>query len=202
MAKKDNGHDIPVNGHEAEEAEEAVKNVEATEEQGEAQELSLSEEELKQLCREHVCSCCDVMKEAEGERLRALADTENVKKRLQREAEDMKRYAADSVLGDMLPVLDNLDLALAHTDGLDDACKNFVMGVDMTRKSFLDALKNHGVERLEAAPGQEFDPEFMEAVGMAENPELPDGGVVQVVQAGYRLKGRLLRPVKVMVNKL
>lgn len=197
MAKKDNGSDVPINGMDKEHAEETCERpVE------DAQELSLSEEELTALCREHVCSCCDVMKEAEKEKLRALADTENIKKRLEREAEEMKRYAADSLLGDMLPVLDNLDLALAHTDGLDDACKSFVMGVEMTRKSFLDTLRNHGVERIEANPGDEFDPEYLEAMGMAADENLPDGSVVQVVQAGYRLKGRLLRPAKVMVNKL
>lgn len=196
MAKKDNGSDIPVNGVGDEAAEGGEQAAE------EAQELSLSEEELTALCREHVCPGCDVMQEAEKEKLRALADTENIKKRLSREAEEMKRYAADSLLGDMLPVLDNLDLALAHTDGLNDSCKNFVMGVEMTRKSFLDTLRNHGVERIEANPGDEFDPEFLEAMGMAADENLPDGSVAQVVQAGYRLKGRLLRPAKVMVNKL
>lgn len=195
MAKKDTGNETPTGGVDSQSTEQPP-------EQAEAQELSLSEEELASLCREHVCPGCDVMQAAEGERLRALADTENVKKRLQREAEEMKRFAADSVLADLLPVLDNLDLALAHTGGLDDSCKNFVMGVEMTRKSFLDSLKNHGVEKLEIEPGEAFDPEFQEAMGTAANNELPNGAVVQVVQAGYRLKGRLLRPAKVMVNKL
>ena len=164
-------------------------------------EVSLSQEELTALCKESVCPGCDVFKEAEGIRLRALADAENVKKRLMRESEDMKKYAGESVLADMLPVLDNLDLALAHTGNLDAACKNFVIGVDMTRKIFLDALKGHGLVQVEAARGVEFNPEIHDAVGTAEEADLGDNRIAQVVQGGYLLKGRLLRPAKVMVNK-
>ena len=170
------------------------------EDAGEA-EVSLSQDELEALCRESVCPGCDVHKEAEGVRLRALADAENVKKRLLREAEDLKKYAGESVLADLLPVLDNLDLALAHTGNLDDACKNFVIGVEMTRKLFLDAVKGHGLEAVEAGRGVPFDPEVHEAVGTVEEGNLDNNLIAQVVQGGYILKGRLLRPAKVMVNK-
>lgn len=164
-------------------------------------EVSLSQEELEALCRESVCPACDVHKEAEAVRIRALADTENVKKRLLRECEEMKKYAGESILADMLPVLDNLDLALAHTGNLDAACKNFVIGVDMTRKLFLDAVKGHGLEAVEAVRGAEFNPEIHEAVGTVEEGDLGDNQIAQIVQSGYILKGRLLRPAKVMVNK-
>jgi len=164
-------------------------------------EVSLSQEELEALCKESVCPGCNVHKEAEEMRLRALADTENVKKRLLREAEEMKKYAGESVLADLLPVLDNLDLALAHTENLDPACKNFVIGVDMTRKLFLDAVKSHGLVAVDATRGVEFNPEFHEAIGTANEPDLGNNSIAQVVQRGYILKGRLLRPAKVLVNK-
>jgi molecular chaperone GrpE len=164
-------------------------------------EVSLSLEELTALCRESVCPECDVHKEAEEIRLRALADSENVKKRLLRETEEMKKYAGESILADLLPVLDNLDLALAYTDGLDDACKNFVIGVDMTRKLFLDAVKSHGLEAVEAIPGGEFNPEIHEAVGTVEDADLGDNRIAKITQRGYILKGRLIRPAKVMVSK-
>lgn len=167
----------------------------------EQEEVSLSQEELHALCRESVCPGCDIYKEAEGIRLRALADTENVKKRLLRENQEMKKYAGESVLADLLPVLDNLDLALAHTGNLDDACKNFVIGVDMTRKLFLDAVKSHGLEAVVAVRGEDFNPEIHEAVGTVEDGDLDDNQIAQIVQGGYILKGRLLRPAKVMVNK-
>ncbi len=164
-------------------------------------EVSLSLEELSALCRESVCPGCEVHKEAEEVRLRALADSENVKKRLLREAQDLKKYAGESILADLLPVLDNLDLALAHTGNLDDACRNFVIGVEMTRKLFLDAVKGHGLVEVEAARGAEFNPEIHEAMSTVEENDLDNNCIAQVVQAGYVLKGRLLRPAKVMVNK-
>ena len=174
------------------------------EDQGEAAEteVSLSQDELYALCRESVCPECDVHRAAEEVRLRALADSENLKKRLLRETEEMKKYAGESILADLLPILDNLDLALAHTGNLDGACKNFVIGVDMTRKLFLDAVKNHGLVAVDATRDGEFNPEIHEAVGTVEEGDLDDNRIVQVVQRGYMLKGRLLRPAKVMVNKL
>ncbi len=206
MAKK-NSNEVPINGLYDEDGrffteERAEENAggAATEAEAEA-EVSLSQEELVALCRESVCPGCDVHKEAETVRLRALADSENVKKRLLRENEEMKKYAGESILADLLPVLDNLDLALAHTDGLDDACKNFVIGVDMTRKLFLDAVRSHGLEPVSAAVGGDFDPEIHEAVGTVEQEGLADNQIAQIVQGGYFLKGRLLRPAKVMVHK-
>ena len=226
MAKKKQNTDVPINGlydeggklfpegGEAEKAQsvnvevgdeekspEGAVEGEVVEEEVQEEEISLSREELRILCRESICPECDTHKEAEAIRLRALADAENLKKRLLREAEDMKKYAGESVLADLLPALDNLDLALAHTDNLDAACKNFVIGVDMTRRLFLDAVKGHGLEAVEAARGVVFNPEFHEAVGTADEADLDDNAIAQVVQQGYILKGRLLRPAKVMVNK-
>ena len=181
------------------------QNLNVTDEAGEGAEeeaeVSLSQDELDALCRESVCPECDVFKEAEDIRLRALADSENVKRRLLRETEEMKKYAGESILSDLLPILDNLDLALAYTDGLDAGCKNFIIGVDMTRKLFLDAVKNHGLETVAAERGSEFNPEIHEAVGTVEDSELGDNCIVQMTQRGYVLKGRLIRPAKVTVSK-
>ncbi|OIQ51164.1 Protein GrpE [Pseudodesulfovibrio hydrargyri] len=206
MAK--NNNEVPINGLYDDEGRILDEQVAEARGEGEAEsveeavEVSLSKEELAALCKESVCPECDVFKEAESIRLRALADSENVKKRLLRETEELKKYAGESILADLLPILDNLDLALAHTGNLSAECKNFVVGVDMTRKIFLDAVKNHGLEAVQAAVGTEFDPEIHEAVGTVEEPSLKSNQVAQVVQNGYRLKGRLLRPAKVMVNKL
>ncbi|GFK93122.1 Protein GrpE [Fundidesulfovibrio magnetotacticus] len=152
--------------------------------------LSLEEqvEKLKQ----------EVAAEAD-KRLRALAETENLKKRLIREKEEFVRYAAESVLADLLPVLDNLDLALAHGAAV-PGCKDVVLGVEMTRKVFLDTLARHGLEPC-GAPGEEFNPEIHEAVGAQPGGGMAPGHVLSVMQAGYRLRGRLLRPAKVMVSQ-
>lgn len=165
-----------------------------------AGELALTEAELTELCRARVCPGCSVMQEAQADKLRALADTDNLRKRLERETAEIRKYAGEAVLADLLPVLDNLDLALTHGRGV-AACKDFIVGVDMTRRVFLDTLRAHGLDTVGQA-GEEFNPQFHEAVGMAADPSQPDNTVAQVMQNGYMLKGRLLRPAKVMVNKL
>lgn len=132
-------------------------------------------------------------------RLRALAEAENLKKRLIKEKEEFQKYATESLVSELLPVLDHLDLALSHGRGV-DACKDFVVGVDMTRKAFLDILGHHGVTEF-GQRGEPFNPESHEALGITSDPALGNDAVAQVVQRGYTLRGRLLRPAKVMVNK-
>jgi len=132
-------------------------------------------------------------------RLRAFAETENLKKRLLKEKEEFQKYATESLVSELLPVLDHLDLALAHGRG-NDACKDFGVGVDMTRKAFVDILARHGVTEF-GTVGEAFSPESHEALGVACVAGLADDAVAQVVQRGYMLRGRLLRPAKVMVNK-
>jgi molecular chaperone GrpE len=133
-------------------------------------------------------------------RLRSLAETENLRKRLIKEKEDFQKYATESLVSELLPVLDHLDLALAHGRS-NEACKDFVIGVDMTRKAFLDILGRHGVTEF-GEKGEPFNPENHEALGVQSAPEFADDVVAQVVQRGYMLRGRLLRPAKVMVNKV
>lgn len=156
-------------------------------------------EELKALCAEHVCKECPEAHKIRDEKLRALAEAENYKKRLEREKEDFLKFASEGVLEDLLPVLDNLDLALLHA-GSNEACKSLIQGVEMTRKIFQDTLKKHGLEAVGAA-GEEFDPNLHQAIGQEENRSFPSGTVTRLFQSGYVLKGRLLRPAKVMVNK-
>lgn len=180
------------------EAKNAEANAAEAEQPGTDQ-VNLSEEELAALCKAHVCTKCAVMAEAEDVKLRALADNENFKRRIQRETEEVRKYAAESVLADLLPVLDNLGLAIEHA-GNDAACKNLVMGVDMTRKIFLDTLKKHGLECVGAC-GEAFDPNRHEAIGTVCEAGQAEGCVAKVAQAGYVLKGRVIRPAKVLVNK-
>ncbi len=144
-------------------------------------------------------AACPRCAEAENARLRALAELDNARKRLAREKEEFVRYAAENVLSDILPALDNLDLALAYAPQ-DPASKNFVLGVDMTRKLMLEALARHGLEQV-GALGEAFDPAMHEAVGTEANPVYPSGQVCGLMNKGYRLKDRLLRPARVTVCK-
>ena len=156
-------------------------------------------ENLDMLCRLHVCPACTVHAEAEDVRLRAIAELENVKKRLKREQEERVRFAAEGVLGDLLPSLDTLDRAIEYSSE-NEACKEVIQGVEMTRKLLLNALKTHGLE-TRGERGEAFNPELHEAVGFDSCDELDEGAVCVVVQRGYLLKNRLLRPAKVLINR-
>lgn len=173
---------------EFEEREEA-ENAENTEQ------CALNPEECKAL----ICPDCTIHKEAEDIRIRALAEMENFKKRLQKEKDEQMAYVAEAVLADLLPTLDNLDLALQY-GSKNEACKDTIMGVEMTKKLLLDAVKKHGLEPV-GTVGEEFNPEFHEAIAQAEDPEIPAGHIISVLQKGYKLKNRLLRSAKVSVCK-
>ncbi len=139
----------------------------------------------------------EALRRAEDERLRALAELENAKRRLEREKDEFRKFATENVLADLMPVLDTLDLALTHGRG-NEACKDLVMGVEMTLKIFLDALSRHGLEAVGKA-GDDFDPAWAEAVGIAEDGE--PGKVAAILQKGFVLNGRVIRPAKVMIGK-
>jgi molecular chaperone GrpE len=154
---------------------------------------------LDMLCRLHVCPSCAIQAEAEDVRLRAVAELENAKKRLKREQEESVRFAAEGILGDLLPSLDSLDRAIEY-GGKSEACKEVIQGVVMTSKLLLDALKTYGLETC-GERGEVFNPEFHEAIGFDKREDLDEGAVGMVVQRGYLLKDRLLRPAKVLINK-
>jgi molecular chaperone GrpE len=163
------------------------------------EELELTDDELRVLCKDRVCVECPEKTQTEEERLRSMAEMENFRKRMAREQEEFRKYCNENVLADLLPVLDNLELALEHGMNV-EACKDLTMGVEMTRKVFLDILKKHGLERV-GGSGEEFSPECHEAVGQEEREDLDEGTVCQILQHGYRLNGRLIRPAKVIVSK-
>ncbi len=156
-------------------------------------------ENLNELCLEHICPSCGVKEEADQTRLRALAEMENYKKRLAREHEEQLTYAAEKVLSSLLPSLDNLDLALQY-GGKNEACKDMLMGIEMTRKLLLEAVKNHGLEPV-GEVGEEFTPELHEGLIFETRDDMDENHVSNVMQRGYKLKGRLIRPAKVAISK-
>lgn len=163
------------------------------------QDAPSTSEDLKTRCEELVCPECPTKAEADDARLRALAEMENFKKRLQREKDEQIKYAAENVLADLLPALDSLDLAIQY-GGRDPACKDMLTGVTMTRKLLLDALKQHGLIPV-GEFGEPFNPEMHEAVGQEDREDLEAGRISTLHQRGYLLKERLLRPAKVLVSR-
>ncbi|MDR3204480.1 MAG: nucleotide exchange factor GrpE [Deltaproteobacteria bacterium] len=133
--------------------------------------------------------------------LRTLADAENSRRRMQKEREDTIKMACNGLIKELLPNFDNLYLALDYVNPEDKAAKNLAEGVRMTLKGCLDALANHGLKEIPAERGQSFDPNVHEALGQEKDPSLPDMTVSRVVNRGYNLWDRLLRPAKVMVVK-
>lgn len=131
--------------------------------------------------------------------LRVMADSENLKKRLTREKEQYCRFATSALIEELLPVVDTLEMAIAH-GAANEACASLVQGVDMTLKMFFDVLKKQDVEPVGAA-GEMFDPNLHEAMGRSRQDDMEDGCVGSLLQRGYRQKDRLLRPAKVLVNK-
>jgi molecular chaperone GrpE len=136
--------------------------------------------------------------------LRALAETENLRRRSQKEREDALKYAASNFARDMLTVADNLRRAIDSIpeNGAPDgtALVAFIEGVSLTEKELLSTLERHGIEKIDPM-GQKFDPQFHEAMFEAPVPGAETGTVFQVVETGYLIHGRLLRPAKVGVAK-
>ena len=129
------------------------------------------------------------------------AEMQNIRKRFEREKQNLVKYGNEKVLSELIEVIDNLDRTLDAIKNDDDKkVKNIVLGVDMVRKQFLDVLKQNGVERVEAL-GEKFDPNFHEAMAQEKDEEKEDETIINEYQKGYMLNGRLLRPAKVVVVK-
>jgi molecular chaperone GrpE len=139
------------------------------------------------------------LKEKNEQLLRHVADIENFKKRLEKERTDLRDFANESLLKDLLPVVDNLELALNH--GREQESGSALLeGVENVLKGFLQVITKFGVTPLQAL-GEKFDPAFQNAVMQQEDDSVEDQTVIQELQKGYLLKNRLLRPAMVVVAR-
>jgi molecular chaperone GrpE len=135
--------------------------------------------------------------------LRAMAEVENIRRRAQREREDAVKYAASNVARDLLSTADNLRRALSSVNEAqitDEPTKNLLAGVAATERELLAAFEKNGIKRLDPK-GQRFDHNFHQAIFEVENTGKPAGTIVEVLQPGYVLHDRLLRPAMVGVAK-
>lgn len=137
--------------------------------------------------------------------LRTMADMENLRKRAERERAEATLYAATNFARDLLSVADGLDHALQSIpeegrDTLDEATRNLLAGIEVTHKEFLNVFSRHGIARIEPMGGK-FDPHFHQAMFEVPDASSPPGTVVQVMQAGYTIGERCLRPALVGVAK-
>jgi molecular chaperone GrpE len=131
--------------------------------------------------------------------LRARADLENMRKRTIRDVENAHKYALEKFVDELLPVLDSLELGISASNTAEDI-ESLREGMDLTCKKFASTLEKFGVKVIDPQ-GEKFNPELHEAVSMQEQEGMAPGTVISVMQKGYELNGRLVRPAMVMVAK-
>ncbi len=169
---------------------------------GDASSAEVSGEELTlEQARERLDQADAAAAAHQADILRLHADMQNVRRRAEQDVEKAHKYGQEKLVSGLLPVLDNLERALQAVDGDEDAKLTALrQGVELTLKSFLDCLKKFNVEVLDPV-GEPFDPQYHQAMGMQESSTAEPDTVLAVMQKGYSLNSRVLRPAMVMVSR-
>jgi molecular chaperone GrpE len=143
----------------------------------------------------------DELSQAKDAALRAQAEAQNARRRSEQDVERARKYALERFSGDLLTVVDNLERAAEAAAGSgEEAVKPIAEGVNLTLKSLLDVLGKYHIEIIDPV-GEPFDPNLHQAMTMVPNPDMEPNTVMDVMQRGYSLSGRLLRPAMVIVSK-
>lgn len=132
--------------------------------------------------------------------LRAQAEAQNTRRRAEQDVEKAHKFGLEKMVNDLLPVVDNLERALSTIDASNEAFAAFAEGIQLTHKSFIDALARHQVAVVDPQ-GEPFDPNLHQAVSAVPNPDVEPNTVINCFQKGYTLHGRLVRPAMVVVSK-
>jgi len=192
------GQETPEGAEAAEEAVAAEDDADAAgadEQAAEGAEAELSPEDEVTKLRAEAAEMKDRL-------IRAMAETENVRRRSEKGIADASSYAVASFARDILNVADNLRRALdTLPEDVADDLKSFIEGVDLTERELLNTLEKHGVKKVAPEVGEKFDHHAHQAMFEVPTDEAPNGSIMQVVSVGYRLKERLLRPAMVGVAK-
>jgi len=168
-----------------------------------ATETSVAAEEMGPSAEERVAALEAELAEQKDHLLRALAETENVRRRAQREREDTLKYAVSGFAKELLSVADNLRRALdslPESEVRDERTRGLLAGVAATERELLSVFERHGIQRIDP-DGERFDHNLHQAIFEAERPGKPSGVIIEVLQPGYVLHDRLLRPAMVGVAK-
>ncbi|MDE1224891.1 nucleotide exchange factor GrpE [Vibrio aestuarianus] len=132
--------------------------------------------------------------------LRAKAEVENMRRRSEAEVDKARKYALSRFAEELLPVLDNLERAIQAADADNEVIKPLVEGVELTHKTFVGVIEKFGLKEINPE-GEVFNPEFHQAMSIQESPDHEPNTVMFVMQKGYELNGRVVRPAMVMVSK-
>ena len=150
---------------------------------------------------ESLDDCQAELAEVKDRLLRALADQENFRRRAEREREDAVRFAAAQLIKDLLPTADSLSRALENGPAGDDPLESLRAGVAATERALRDVFVRHGIQKIQPAPGEPFDPHRHQALFEVEGGDSPAGTVAEILLPGYAYHERLLRPALVGVAK-
>ena len=172
------------------------ENVEAAEEQVE---VSKEQEMIADLSKKLALAEQKVQDQQDSV-IRAKAEMENVRRRATQDVQKAHKFALDKFADGLLPVIDSMELAISHADKEDDALKPMIEGVELTLKSMLTTIEKFGLVTVDPID-QAFDPEKHQAMSMQAVEGVPANQVIAVMQKGYELNGRLIRPAMVMVSK-
>ncbi len=183
---------------EKETADNRIQAESVPEETPENENVEEAENEIDVLNKE-VESLQSQLAQSKNDLLRAYADTDNLRKRLLKETENVKKYRFQDAAAQLLPVLDNLNRALEAVPANEEAA-NFVRGFEMIQTQLVNVLHNEGVQEIEAL-NQPFDANYMQALATEKKEGVEPGIVTEVMQKGYTLKDRLLRPALVKVSE-
>nr|WP_086940865.1 nucleotide exchange factor GrpE [Thaumasiovibrio occultus] len=132
--------------------------------------------------------------------LRAKAEVENMRRRTEQETEKARKFALERFAGELLPVIDNMERAVEMADKNDETIKPMVEGVELTLKTMVDAVEKFGLKAINPV-NETFNPELHQAMGIQESADHAPNTVMFVMQKGYELNGRVVRPAMVMVSK-
>lgn len=142
-----------------------------------------------------------VMAHQKDEVLRVQAEMQNLRRRTEQDVEKAHKFGQERMSTELLAVMDNLERALqVNVDRENESVKALLQGVELTLKSFVDCFRKFGIEQIDPL-GEPFDPQLHQAMAMQENPNVEPNTVTAVMQKGYSLHGRVLRPAMVMVSK-
>lgn len=164
-------------------------------------ESEVSETTQNSVERERIVFLEKSLQECQDKYLRLLAESENTRKRMQKERQDLTKYAVENLIVDFLHPLDSFEKALQFAENMSEDVKNWAIGFEMILNQFKQALINHGVTDFESV-GNGFDPHLHEAVEMVETTQYPPGKVVHEFLRGYRMGDRIIRPARVKVAKM
>jgi len=195
--KPKNQEDVAAKNEDEKEQEVATKEQEqdvATDQKGEGEEVATKEESNE----DEVASLKDKIAELEDKYLRANAEFENLRKRMEKEKLQAVSYAHEQFARDLLPVIDALEIAANVSEG-DDVVTKLKEGINLTIEQFMKCFEKHGISPVENV--KEFDPNVHEAVMQVESKDHESGQIVQVLQKGYTIKDRILRPTMVSIAK-